>query len=285
MLSLRPQFLTHDSYHYLDLSISPRIGDTHPLAFGYLLKFLATIAGYFSPPAFANLGILWNSVCLSISLFFPLKKALLNPAVVSYKDNAVGRWCYGLVIGLSVFILISNLLLSNAFWSEMTSLLQLSIMIYVSRRYIHTGYRRGSVVGVAVFVVAYHTRYLMIVFPFSVLLVSGVVVVKARSLAGTNESGAKAQRIRMLLLPGLMIASLLGSNLIPQRALPHAMGEGTAIGQGLSLSMQCALRCRTKMYETDCSTPEETRIVKESLCRDLVHGLVDLGKPIVKYSN
>jgi hypothetical protein len=82
-----------------------------------------------------------------------------------------------------------------------------------------------------------------------------------------------------------MVAALLGANLILQKTLPHRTGEDVSIGAGISLSMQCVLRCGTKMYEIDCTTPEGTKIIEGSLCRDIVVGLVDLGEPMAKYSD
>ncbi len=90
----------------------------------------------------------------------------------------------------------------------------------------------------------------------------------------------------MLWLPGVMLTALLASNLTLQRYIPSVGGEVRfSMGQGVTLSMQCALRCKTSMYATDCTTSEGARIIKESLCRDLVHGLADLGAPIAAYSD
>lgn len=279
-LVFSPPFFTYDSYHYMYLSLIPKYGDSHSIGFGYFLKFLAVTSDFFYAKSFTTVFLLWNSLCLSVFFFVPciyFANELFNHKdVFKIKSNRV-FWAITLIL---LITLTSNLLLVNAFWSEMTSLLQLAIFAVSADRYLSNGKKRYLLVLTIICPLAYHTRYLMVLLPACLVGIFVLQFFKCRSTIPIRVS-----KTRLVFAVSVIAASLAFTNFTLSRSLPNLNIKRDTTALVLNTSMQCALRCHTKMFETDCSTPEGKKIIEGSLCRDIIFGLVKTGNPVADPSS
>ena len=265
---LSPFFLTYDSYHYLNLSINPVYGDSHSLVYGFVLKNLMNLSQILGLKSFEIVYIVWNSSCYFC--FF-----ILLPFKLIFKDDILNRNEKNLLIrslgvALYVLVLVSNLLLENALWSEMTCFLTIGLITMLSAQWINSSLKKGLIFAALIFPISYHTRYLTIIIPVAIGVIALVNILR----------GLRAKALRAFVLMGLMMVTLLACNLMLKKNLPCINNKKWLTSLAVSLSMQCTLRCETKMFETDCTTPAGKATVENSFCTEIVFGMVKMGNLI-----
>lgn len=276
-LLLAPPYFTYDSYHYLHLSLEPVYGDSHSIFFGYILKFLAHFSELIAPYSFKYIFLLWNSFCFSVVFYLPIVSFVkVGVANISEQLKHTRKVSIYFLIGIfSALIFAGNLIFVNAYWSELTCMLFVVVLGYTCNAFLKYGKWYLGIVAVLVFPLSYHTRYLTVLVP--VALVCMVVLPFLKKVWG-NQQALRAPLGKFLFLVIGMFISLTSSNEFLKSVLPNDLSKQYVTTLALSSSMQCTLRCDVKMFETDCKTESGKAKIEGALCRDVVFGLVPLGK-------
>lgn len=274
---LSPPFYTFDSYDYLHLSLFPKYGASHSLAFGHILYVLSRLADFFGKQTYIDLVLLWNAMGIALFLslgigavfnFFRMKKTLVLTILTS-----------GLFLLLFWFIFSALIYVSNAFWSEATNMLHISLFCIVAALLPKMKLWQGGVLAFLLSAWSYHTRYSEIVLPMCFLSISAVFVL--RSYFGNGPEILKKQAKSFGVLFLCSILGVICVSQILKSIYPNEAGKNYVTNLAISASMQCALRCDVALFTTTCDNPEGKKTVEESKCSELIFGLRPFGPSVL----
>jgi len=261
-----PPFLSWDSYHYMVLSFYPEAGASHPLLFGFILRLISVIAQPLWDNAFTHLYTMFNVFCFLFILWLGFKEVNKNTLSLP-KQFILG------IISIVVMVVIIPAMfgLINVFWSEMTGFFLVMLTgLFVAREYRKHSYFNLFFITVGC-VLAYHTRYHLIILPVAVI--SWGIILYVRRISTVNYwFPAKWVTVGFLALFAIFL-----SNSVIRCLLPSSSTAGFINAENfLKNSIQCTLRCDVSLFEKDCNTAKEI-ILKKSSCLDIAFGA--LGAP------
>ena len=271
---LFPPFYTFDSYDYLDLALHPRIGESHPLGFGLLLRLLFFIGHPFGIKPDRML-VIWNAFCVSAGLFFCLTQIGWR-SLESVKTTPKAKLILQVMAlaMLAVLVFPAWLFIGNSFWAECSVILQTLLFCWFLRK--TEKLSLGAVVGIgAVLAIwCYQTKYSALVYFVAIMAVA--VLPKLRL---TRLKIERPLLKKLVLASVVCFAAIKLTNVVLTQFYPKTEGQLYGANFVLRNSMVCTLRCEADLYEKNCSTEEGRQLIENTPCNDIYWGKVSLGNP------
>lgn len=273
---LSPPFYTFDSYDYLHLSLFPKYGASHSLAFGHILYVLSRVADLIGKRNYIDLVLFWNA--LGTALFLSLG---IRPIINFFKVKRsikLTLFFVAIFLLLGWFIVGALIYVSNAFWSEATNMLHIALFCFLAAVLPKLRIWQGGIIAFLLSAWSYHTRYSEIVLPMCFLSVA--VVYGVREVWGEHKGLFKKQAVSFGMLFVCSILGIASVSQVLKMVFPGEEGKNYVTNLAISASMQCSLRCDVALFTTNCDSPEGRKTVEESKCSELIFGLRPFG-PIV----
>lgn len=277
LLFLGPPFFTFDSYDYLHLGLFPKSNGSHPVGLGLLYRGLSFLANMTSKQLFTEIVIIWNAFSISFLFYFGVR------AFSKFFETRIHLTQKFFIILVSVMLglptLLGVLYVSNAFWSEATNFLHVALFAVFAQKAIRQSHFRNFIFSAILGAWSYQTRYSEVVLPVCFLAIGIIYLIRYRFLS--RDDYLKTNALKYLICFAGALSGLATTNIAVTKAFPSDSGKNYVTSLVVTASLQCALRCDIKLFESDCSTEEGKKFFEEFKCRDLIFGLKRFGSKVL----
>lgn len=264
-LANQTTYFTHDSFHYMQLSLEPKFGDTHPVLFGYYLKLLTWIGGLIH---IQGMGLeIYKMLQAFLSAFICLFIALEVRKVpqFSFKDQKIFAITKSVCSLTTYLILIpSFIVLKSSVWTEIifTSMILITIIALRKLEPKQQSSRNWIYWLILILVpgLSYHIRY------------QGALLLIALPMTLIFHFWLRREKKYL----GIAIGSL--GCLLALNGFIKTLGDPMQNGHLLSLhnmakSYMCFWRCDTNLLSSQCQKEEDRAVVQSNSCSTVTVGL------------
>ncbi len=262
-------FFTHDSFHYMHLSLFPVAGDSHPLLYGFFLRMLSDIG----TALHINLFGLWatwisQSALAALSVLYLFRQASGMP-IASWGQafRKITAACVLLLLTISLYIL------KSAAWTETIFIFGLVCLFSRVRSFLLSystctvkEYTKNALIIFLMCGILYHLRYQAVVMFVSCLITLAFGL-------GTRGLRERAAKIAAFILCVFVYTTFIR---IPDYTLPRKGWVDSVKSSGAKTSYLCFWRCKSSLISDSDACHANSKLVSTYSCSDILIGVKKL---------
>jgi hypothetical protein len=262
-------YFTHDSFHYMQLSLFPVAGDSHPVLFGFFLRLLNDIGNVLGAPLFGlnSLSLIQSALAAALILYL-LKK--VKDAPVANARDFLSKFFAVIVLFLMA---ISMYILKAAVWTETIFIFFTVCLFYRVRSSLLTSptcstsrYFIDTLVILVGCAALCHVRYQAVVMALSYSIVTAITLMKKNVVDRLSKAGALT----------ICLAVFIVVLKMPDIFLSGKKNAESLMFTGAKTSYLCFWRCSSELMSHSPECQQSSAEIRTYSCSDIALGAAPL---------